>query len=558
MVNRKIILIVGLIILLFAITSCGTILPQEPDEPIGCCLTMTAECLACQEEVSVEEYCADNPSVVGCESYMLSEPEEPDEPSDDVPDELDEPSICNCDTGYYCANNVCLMNVSGNTYFVTLEGDDLTGDGSYENPWATWQHGSDQLAAGDILYIREGTYYLQNSWDVTGTSGTAKNPIIVSNYPGETPILDAEELYQRTGAWIHDINYWTFIGLTFQNAKLDGRTTSIKGVTITRTDNILFERCTSRNNEGSGFFAELSDNIKFINCDSYDNFNPTAQAPAKPGGAASGFSIIGPITEQDTDKWMSGYYYGCRSWNNSDNGYGGAYGSKVVVENSWGWNLGWQLFDPENPSTNGDGRGVPIGLLTPNTPPKEQHIIRNTIMAYNKGPGYHLNCNKNTYVANVHWHNNIAFYNREYGFRANYNPAALHVGNSTYTNNYALGHDIKKAWGNGDAEFAMEPGMPYTSIANSWEDDINISSDDFVKIPQSLEEFHEAFSAPRQADGSLPDLGDYFQLVEGSDLIDAGVVISGYHCETAGEHPNDDCLEWYGDAPDLGPFEYKG
>jgi len=50
-------------------------------------------------------------------------------------------------------------------------------------------------------------------------------------------------------------------------------------------------------------------------------------------------------------------------------------------------------------------------------------------------------------------------------------------------------------------------------------------------------------------------LGDYFKLKQGSDLIDAGTIISGYHCTTEGDHPAENCKEWYGSAPDLGPYE---
>lgn len=46
-------------------------------------------------------------------------------------------------------------------------------------------------------------------------------------------------------------------------------------------------------------------------------------------------------------------------------------------------------------------------------------------------------------------------------------------------------------------------------------------------------------SAPRQADGSLPEI-DFLHLAKGSDLIDAGV-------ETG--------LPFFGEAPDLGAFE---
>jgi hypothetical protein len=47
-----------------------------------------------------------------------------------------------------------------------------------------------------------------------------------------------------------------------------------------------------------------------------------------------------------------------------------------------------------------------------------------------------------------------------------------------------------------------------------------------------------------------------FSPEEGSPLIDAGIVVSGYHCNTSGAHPGNSCREWYGSAPDIGAFEY--
>ncbi len=41
----------------------------ESEEPKACCLAMTASCLACAEDISVEEYCVKNPDTIGCEEF---------------------------------------------------------------------------------------------------------------------------------------------------------------------------------------------------------------------------------------------------------------------------------------------------------------------------------------------------------------------------------------------------------------------------------------------------------------------------------------------------------
>ena len=34
----------------------------------SCCMAMTADCLACSDDISVKEYCKIHPSTVGCEN----------------------------------------------------------------------------------------------------------------------------------------------------------------------------------------------------------------------------------------------------------------------------------------------------------------------------------------------------------------------------------------------------------------------------------------------------------------------------------------------------------
>ena len=87
------------------------------------------------------------------------------------------------------------------------------------------------------------------------------------------------------------------------------------------------------------------------------------------------------------------------------------------------------------------------------------------------------------------------------------------------------------------------PGAVYTHSNNSWDFTVTIDAADFASIPETPEIGFEILSASRQEDGSLPDLGDYFHLAPGSDLIDAGTNVG---------------LPYSGSAPDLGAFEYTG
>lgn len=42
---------------------------SEDDEPVACCMAMTADCLACSAGLDVDDYCESNPETIGCEDY---------------------------------------------------------------------------------------------------------------------------------------------------------------------------------------------------------------------------------------------------------------------------------------------------------------------------------------------------------------------------------------------------------------------------------------------------------------------------------------------------------
>ena len=72
-------------------------------------------------------------------------------------------------------------------FFVSLDGSDADGDGTFENPWRTIGKGVSLLSAWDTLYIRGGTYVEQIT---ISRSGTADAPITIAAYPGEKVVVD--------------------------------------------------------------------------------------------------------------------------------------------------------------------------------------------------------------------------------------------------------------------------------------------------------------------------------------------------------------------------------
>ena len=87
---------------------------------------------------------------------------------------------------------------SQTTYYVapSLSGGNNSNAGTLEAPFETLQHAIDQLTAGDILYIREGTYRETITIDEDGTSG---NLITIQNYNNEAVTIDGTA--DITGTW---------------------------------------------------------------------------------------------------------------------------------------------------------------------------------------------------------------------------------------------------------------------------------------------------------------------------------------------------------------------
>lgn len=68
-------------------------------------------------------------------------------------------------------------------------GDDATGNGSAERPWATLPHAFAQLRAGDTLVLGGGHYPLAAPLTVP-VGGTAARPLVIRAAAGEVPVLD--------------------------------------------------------------------------------------------------------------------------------------------------------------------------------------------------------------------------------------------------------------------------------------------------------------------------------------------------------------------------------
>ena len=150
------------------------------------------------------------------------------------------------------APSPCFSDVSRATHFVAINGSD-DGPGTISQPWATPNHAAEVAEAGDSIVIRGG-HYLLKAQVRPRNSGRSDAWITFLGYPGEQPILDAEQiplppLAQRllnTGAFqIEGISYVRVAHLTIINSH-------DAGITIRDSSDIELINNTTRGTFSSG------------------------------------------------------------------------------------------------------------------------------------------------------------------------------------------------------------------------------------------------------------------------------------------------------------------
>ncbi len=504
-----------------------------------------------------------------------------------------------CPSGEYCSHGVCLLSVSGNTYFVATWGKD-SNSGTFEQPFYSWQKVVSVLKAGDIAYFRggiwqpiipEGTHgsnLVMSIWGPrgynNGKSGTASKPIRYYNYPGERPIYDGQFVGIDSAGWgggisMGDIQYVYLRGLTVRNvhqsppnpARTGKPNSEVSGISCAQCANMIYENLVVHDIDGRGFqhwsgaWAEYdaqyavslgygytapyyeSDNTVWINCDAYNLYD---RYSLEPGNAADGWKVetyyVGNFN------WIN-----CRAFNYSDDGFDPHGSGKRVFDGCWA--IPNTRYDEISSSWNNELNGFKMTGVIPETVPNYRVggenlvIVKNSIAAECGWTGILNNILVN-YVDQ--WPNNGLLYNN-FVYRSGIGYSDSNA--SVYYNNIVYDSQLRDPTGKKyevSLYNAWIQGSHNTWIFHPYSGDwwwnynptYTVNNADFVSL-----DIYELMK-PRKADFSLPDV-NFGKLKQGSDLINAGTVVQGYHCATSGAHPGQNCREWYGSAPDLGPFE---
>jgi len=456
-----------------------------------------------------------------------------------------------CKSGEYCSNGVCLLNVTGNTYFVATNGNDAW-SGNFTHPWATWEKAftSSSVNPGDIVYFRGGIYQTTVKTGLgiqAARNGTENNWITYMNYPGEIPVLDCGNIVQsdiqytglrNIGLDFEYIYYVKLAGLTVRNVKQYYNRNYGVGIRVSG-GNMILERCTVYNIWGHGFetkFGEhTGDKVYFINCDAYNCNDALSGDPlgSNAGNTGAGFSLW----DRGTNALGEVHLYNCRAWNCSDQGFQTGASNYVKAVGCWSF---------ENREyVKGRGAGWKMGWMDNEAAPKD---YINNLAACNDGDGYMTNEWYGVDIPLTYFYHNLAYKNgRDDNEGIGILISRLQSGYSERELLRILKNTI--SYDNNHYDIFTRQSALYTHEYNSWDSPVNVTDDDFVSLDCSQ------LYSPRELDGSLPKNVTFGHLAQGSDLIDAGVLIPGYHCSTAGAHPGENCAEWYGSAPDLGPFE---
>jgi hypothetical protein len=355
-----------------------------------------------------------------------------------------------------------------------------------------------KAVAGDTILLEPGTYAIafvegRRNTIVFAASGAESAPIrVIASGAGATFDFSFPEK-----TWVQDSVGFAVSGSWWRFSNIGVTRAGYQGVYVTGGHNV-FENCRFFDNRNTGMeINKGGHHTLVINCDAYRNFDPK-----KNGSMADGF---GPKQTQGGGN----RFVGCRSWENSDDGYDCYDSPEVVVfENCWAFRNGVDVWHYGTFEGNGNG--------------------------FKSGGNYKL--------ANIRLVGCVAFGHPQKGFDQNNNTGGLVIWNCTaFANGLNYGLQGRLAAGQThDLANNISVGGPVliknaNERHNSWNEGYAATEADFVSLDLSLA------AAPRSADGSLPET-PLFRITAASGLVDRGVDLG---------------LAFKGAASDLGAFEKK-
>ncbi len=407
-------------------------------------------------------------------------------------------------------------SINATEYWVSPSGSDSNDGKTESKPFATLSKAATVAVAGDMIWVKGGTYTGLTEQIKPKNSGTASQMIKMWAVPGEKPVLECKNIGKKAGdasARGMDLqkDYWHVRGITIHEA-------GNNGFNIGGSNNII-EGCVvyDCNNDGFSLAGTAANNL-ILNCDSHHNWEW-----GKDGNNGDGFSAKSGSAVN--------YYRGCRAWNNSDDGWD-VYGSSspILIDSCYSFKNGYNVFEFSG-TWKGNGNGFKLGGGGGATANAE-NIVTNSVAFINRSKGFDHNHNvKGQTIINCTAYDNKNTDNGNFSFYEAITAGTL--GKNILRNNLSYkGKDCNLVAGTEEITNSWNLGLTFT-------DDmfVNLDADNFDKIERDPYTY------------KLPDTG-LFKLKSNNPAIDSGTP------QTNIMYGKGD-LPFIGNKPDLGAFEYN-
>jgi hypothetical protein len=398
-----------------------------------------------------------------------------------------------------CAIVLCLAaeSLRATEYFVAVDGSDEA-IGSMEAPFASLARGQQAAEPGDTVHVRGGLYRIspeqiaarRAAWayvHLLYKSGAEGRPITYAAYRDERPVFDFQDItprrrihaFQVTGDWLQ------VVGLEIVGVQgvLTGHAQS--ACIENRGSHNRFVRLSMHDNEAIGFYGIEGREVLVVDCDAWNNYDPTAEDGR--GGNTDGF---GCHPQPGSTGWV---FRRCRAWLNSDDGFDCINAHEAVTfEDCWALRNGFGTDMRPLADGNGFKAGGFAGTQVERMPAEiPRHVIVRCLAVRNKAAGFYAN----HHPGGCDWIANSAFHNG-----TNFNMRGRLADNVTEVPGY--GHVLRD-------NLASASPRPLTHIDRAkccLEGNVFAGSPSGPRLDdQDFQSLDEAgLTASRPSDGSLP------------------------------------------------------
>lgn len=417
------------------------------------------------------------------------------------------------------------------TFYVAPAGNDDNA-GTRAQPFATVQKAQSAVSPGDTVYLRGGTYHItggQMAHQERGyacmtyldKSGSGGKYIHYFAYPGEHPVFDyaaVKPANLRVAAFYVQGSYIHLKGFEVTGVQVTIASHTQSECFENRGSHNIYEQLSMHDGMAIGFYLIAGSNNLIINCDAYRNWDYVSENGR--GGNTDGFGC------HPAAGGKNNVFRGCRAWFNSDDGYDCINAHEATLfDHCWAFYNGFS----KDFTSEGDGNGFKAGgyARRPGSEvpdPVPQNTVQFCLAVRNKSNGFY----SNHHINGSFWYNNTACNNT-----VNFNMLNR-LRDDVMGDVPGYAHKLRNNLGyKGRQEVTMLDTAKCDVSHNYFDLKLTATGDDFLSMDEAQ------LTAPRKADGSLPDI-TFMHLKPQSRFADKGQDIG---------------FPFKGKAPDLGCFE---